>query len=191
MCSSRRRTWRSLARMPRRLDEIVTLNQARVRSGDVAEVELLRSRIAALQSQQAVRSADLKCARNVGVWSVSSGVRPAATVRDPGLVRSRRRLPTALPIWAHAPFAHDPTSASAGSTRAIAGRNPSAARTGADRLHDRRGIPPAGGPGRPRQLAGPLLQRRRCRYSIAIRATSRAPAKRNGKPTCGSVSSNG
>ena len=36
------------------LDEIVTLNQARVRAGEVAEVELLRSRIAALQSQQAV-----------------------------------------------------------------------------------------------------------------------------------------
>jgi cobalt-zinc-cadmium efflux system outer membrane protein len=42
------------------LDEVVTLNQARVRSGDVAEVELLRSRVAALQSQQAVRAADLK-----------------------------------------------------------------------------------------------------------------------------------
>ena len=42
------------------LQEIVTLNQARVRGGEVAEVELLRSRIAALQSQQAVRSAELK-----------------------------------------------------------------------------------------------------------------------------------
>ena len=42
------------------LEEVVTLNQARVRGGDVAEVELLRSRVAALQSQQAVRAADLK-----------------------------------------------------------------------------------------------------------------------------------
>lgn len=42
------------------LDEIVNLNQTRVRSGDLAEVELLRSRIAALQSQQAVRVAELK-----------------------------------------------------------------------------------------------------------------------------------
>jgi cobalt-zinc-cadmium efflux system outer membrane protein len=40
--------------------EIVTLNDARVRGGEVAEVELLRSRIAALQSQQAVRAAELK-----------------------------------------------------------------------------------------------------------------------------------
>ena len=42
------------------LDEIVTLNQTRVRGGDLAEVELLRSRVAALQSRQAVRSAELK-----------------------------------------------------------------------------------------------------------------------------------
>jgi cobalt-zinc-cadmium efflux system outer membrane protein len=42
------------------LDEIVTLNQTRVRSGDLAEVELLRSRVAALQSHQTVRSAELK-----------------------------------------------------------------------------------------------------------------------------------
>jgi cobalt-zinc-cadmium efflux system outer membrane protein len=42
------------------LDEVVTLNQARVRGGEIAEVELLRSRVAALQSQQAVRAAELK-----------------------------------------------------------------------------------------------------------------------------------
>jgi outer membrane protein, heavy metal efflux system len=42
------------------LNEIVSLNQTRVRSGDLAEVELLRSRIAALQSEQAVRAAELK-----------------------------------------------------------------------------------------------------------------------------------
>ena len=42
------------------LEEIVNLNQTRVRSGDLAEVELLRSRIAALQSQQTVRAAELK-----------------------------------------------------------------------------------------------------------------------------------
>ena len=40
-------------------DEVVALNRARVRSGDVAEVELPRSRIAALQSQQVVRSKEL------------------------------------------------------------------------------------------------------------------------------------
>ena len=45
------------------LQEIVTLNEARVRGGDVAEVELLRSRIAALQSRQAVRSAELRLRR--------------------------------------------------------------------------------------------------------------------------------
>jgi cobalt-zinc-cadmium efflux system outer membrane protein len=42
------------------LNEIVTLNQARVRGGEVAEVELLRSRVAALQSEQSVRAAELK-----------------------------------------------------------------------------------------------------------------------------------
>lgn len=41
------------------LDEIVSLNQVRVRSGDLAEVELLRSRIAALQAQQAIRRAEI------------------------------------------------------------------------------------------------------------------------------------
>lgn len=41
------------------LQEIVTLNEARVRGGEIAEVELLRSRIAALQSHQAVRAAEL------------------------------------------------------------------------------------------------------------------------------------
>jgi cobalt-zinc-cadmium efflux system outer membrane protein len=41
------------------LGEIVTLNEVRVRGGEVAEIELLRSRIAALQSQQAVRTAEL------------------------------------------------------------------------------------------------------------------------------------
>ena len=42
------------------LDEIVRLNETRVRAGDVAEVELLRSRLAALQSRQAVRAAELR-----------------------------------------------------------------------------------------------------------------------------------
>jgi outer membrane protein TolC len=42
------------------LEEVVTLSQARVRGGDVAEAELLRSRVAAVQSQQAVRAAELK-----------------------------------------------------------------------------------------------------------------------------------
>ena len=40
--------------------EIVTLNETRVGSGDLAAVELLRSRVAALQSQQAVRATELK-----------------------------------------------------------------------------------------------------------------------------------
>src|SRR5262245_9567620 len=42
------------------LDEIVKLNTARVHGGDLAEVELLRSRIAALQSQQIVRAAEIQ-----------------------------------------------------------------------------------------------------------------------------------
>jgi cobalt-zinc-cadmium efflux system outer membrane protein len=42
------------------LDEVVTLNEARARGGEVAEVELLRSRVAALQSQLAGRAAELR-----------------------------------------------------------------------------------------------------------------------------------
>src|SRR5713226_188605 len=39
---------------------IVEINTTRVRSGDLAQVELLRSRVAALQFQNAVRQAELK-----------------------------------------------------------------------------------------------------------------------------------
>jgi len=42
------------------LNEIARLNQERVRAGDLAEVETLRSRLAALQSQQELRQATLK-----------------------------------------------------------------------------------------------------------------------------------
>jgi cobalt-zinc-cadmium efflux system outer membrane protein len=85
-----------------RLDEIVTLNQARVRAGDVAEVELLRSRIAALQSQQFVRSAELKVrternrlerviGRTPGVlaFEVEAFERPAAITETPTDLQAR------------------------------------------------------------------------------------------------------
>jgi cobalt-zinc-cadmium efflux system outer membrane protein len=42
------------------LNEIARLNQERVRAGDLAEVEALRSRLASLQSQQDLRQAQLK-----------------------------------------------------------------------------------------------------------------------------------
>jgi cobalt-zinc-cadmium efflux system outer membrane protein len=42
------------------LNEIVEVNQARVRSGDLAEVELLRTRVAALGFQNAVRQGELR-----------------------------------------------------------------------------------------------------------------------------------
>jgi cobalt-zinc-cadmium efflux system outer membrane protein len=42
------------------LNEIARLNQERVRAGDLAEVESLRSRLASLQSQQDLRQAQLK-----------------------------------------------------------------------------------------------------------------------------------
>ena len=78
------------------LNEIVTLNQARVRAGDVAEVELLRSRIAALQSQQAVRGAELKRAHRHA--ASGAGHRPYAwrrAVRDSSRSTRPRRSPTA------------------------------------------------------------------------------------------------
>ena len=42
------------------LNEIVEVNSARVRAGDLADVELVRTRIAALQFQNAVRQAELR-----------------------------------------------------------------------------------------------------------------------------------
>jgi cobalt-zinc-cadmium efflux system outer membrane protein len=42
------------------LNEIVAVNAARVRAGDLADVELIRTRVAALQFQNAVRQAELR-----------------------------------------------------------------------------------------------------------------------------------
>src|SRR5262245_10100778 len=42
------------------LNEIVEVNAARVRAGDLADVELVRTRVAALQFQNAVRQAELR-----------------------------------------------------------------------------------------------------------------------------------
>lgn len=81
--------------------DIVTLNEARVRSGEVAEVELLRSRIAALQSQQAVRAADLavRAARRQlervigrgpgGEFAIAPLPRPDGIVTPPQELRAR------------------------------------------------------------------------------------------------------
>ena len=44
----------------RALTEIVTLNSIKVKSGEMAEVELLRSRIAELQFQNQVQRAELR-----------------------------------------------------------------------------------------------------------------------------------
>lgn len=50
----------------RALTEIVTLNSIKVKSGEMAEVELLRSRVAELQFQNQVRQAEsrVRTARN-------------------------------------------------------------------------------------------------------------------------------
>jgi outer membrane protein, heavy metal efflux system len=82
--------------------EIVTLNRARVESGDLAEVELLRSRIAALQSQQAIRKAelDVRSARQRlerllsrppgGIpFEIEPLTRPAAVTGDATTLRAR------------------------------------------------------------------------------------------------------
>jgi cobalt-zinc-cadmium efflux system outer membrane protein len=84
------------------LEEIVTLNQARARGGEVAEVELLRSRIAALQSQQLVRTAELKVrterrrlerviGRTPGVlaFEIEALERPAAITESPAELQAR------------------------------------------------------------------------------------------------------
>ncbi len=42
------------------LDRIVEVNSARVRSGDLAEIELIRSRLAALQNQASIKQAELR-----------------------------------------------------------------------------------------------------------------------------------
>ena len=139
------------------LQEIVTLNQARVRGGEVAEVELLRSRIAALQSQRAVRSAELRYARSGDVWSASSAVHLAA----------RRSRLQARPADAHHRNCDGPAGARPGA-RPISARCSAPApdrkpRFASNSRRDRSTSRSAGSTGgnkdcRPRQLDGPLFQ---------------------------------
>ena len=100
------------------LDEIVTLNQARVRGGEVAEVELLRSRIAALQSQQAVRSAELKVRTERRRLERVIGRTPGGEAFEIQSSSGRRPSPTPRRTCRRARFARDRISARLQRTRA-------------------------------------------------------------------------
>jgi cobalt-zinc-cadmium efflux system outer membrane protein len=78
------------------LNEIVSLNQTRVRSGDLAEVELLRSRIAALQSEQAVRAAELKVRSESRRLERVLGRPPGAGLLDVQELEPQARITEAL-----------------------------------------------------------------------------------------------
>ena len=143
------------------LQEIVTLNQARVRAGEVAEVELLRSRIAALQSQQAARGAELEVRRDRRRLERVIGRTPGRRrgARDSPRSSGSRRSPKAPRTCRRVPCRHGRIFVRCSARpRPIAGRDPSAARTRPDRLHARRRVPTATRSCRPRKLAGPLLQ---------------------------------
>ena len=160
-------------------DEMVTLNQARVRSGDVAEVELLRSRIAALQSQQAVRGAELKVLSERRRLERVIGRTPGTAPFEIRGARARSHASSSrVPICGLAPFAIGPTCARC-SSHAL-GRRP---RSGCSSLKGKSTSRSA------RSIAGRTASpvaatrsacssARRCRSSIAIRETSRARRKR-------------
>ena len=98
-------------------DEIVALNQARVRSGDLAEVELLRSRVAALQSQQAVRAAELKVRSERRRLERTIGRTPGVDAFEiEALDRPTRITESLSELQAHARRAH-PISARSSSRR--------------------------------------------------------------------------
>lgn len=79
------------------MQEIVSLNEARVRGGEVAEVELLRSRIAALQSQQAVRAAELNVRREQRQLERVIGRPPGADTLEIQEVSAVARIMTPAP----------------------------------------------------------------------------------------------
>jgi cobalt-zinc-cadmium efflux system outer membrane protein len=78
------------------LDRIVEVNSARVRSGDLAEIELIRSRLAALQNQASVKLAELRLRTSlVRLQAVMGRERP-----DPAfdITGDLRREPIAQPL---------------------------------------------------------------------------------------------
>ena len=174
MCSRPRTTWRWRARTCRSFQNIVEVNATRVRAGDLAKVELVRTQVAALQFQNAVRQAEakLKIARQ-----------PTARPDGPhhAVARVRRG---GSPAARHGPGgAGDGDRAGAGTASrpagaaprpgALAGRDPLATGAGQGRFHGGHRVSPASSTtATPTRWAS--SSRRRCRCSTGTRARSSA-----------------
>ena len=141
-------------------NDVVAINTERVRSGDLASVELARSRLAALQFQNDVRTREAKLAVAVHRLRALLGRTDAAPIEVAGELRTRRRSSgcrRAAAAGVRAPPRSQGARARSGQVQR--GRAP-AAGAGQDRLHRQRRVPSAG---RARlahgQRMGPVRQR--------------------------------
>jgi cobalt-zinc-cadmium efflux system outer membrane protein len=91
-----------------KLQDVVTVNEARVKSGDLAQVELMRTRLAAQQFENSVRQAELRVRTSMSRLLLLMG-RPAAPdgVEVTGSLREDRPA-VALDTVRDAAFAHRP-----------------------------------------------------------------------------------
>ena len=142
------------------LNEVVEVNRARVRSGDLAEVELVRTRVAALQFQNAVRRADLDLRKAYTQLKLLLGrsldprpIEVTGELRRDMVEIERGEVERAA--FARRPdllaLRQDPGPLDCGIAAAT--------RPGESRLCCRNRIPTTAGLGWNRQLAWPLLQR--------------------------------
>ncbi|MFB3829417.1 MAG: TolC family protein [Bryobacteraceae bacterium] len=75
--------------------KIVDVNAARVKAGEIAELELIRSRLAALQSENALRVAEMKVRTSLArLQTVMGRAKPSATFDVAGELRRDRVIPT-------------------------------------------------------------------------------------------------
>ena len=165
-------------------NDVVQVNTERVRTGDLSQVELSRSRLAALQFQNDVRQQEtkLRVARN----RLSTLARPRTERRRAGRHRrsaqGQRSPSTTTRSAAQALDARpDLRALRADQARSVAD-TAAAARQRHDRLHGQRRIPPSGRQRGPRQLVRRVLQRAAARSSTATRA--RSPARRPRSGSC-------
>lgn len=85
------------------LDQIVEVNRVRLKAGEIAEVELLRSRLAALHQRNAVRDADSRWRTAlVRLQSAMGRARPSAALELAGEWRQDAGLPGREPVRAAA-----------------------------------------------------------------------------------------
>jgi cobalt-zinc-cadmium efflux system outer membrane protein len=91
-----------------KLQDVVTVNEARVKSGDLAEVELMRTRLAAQQFDNSVRQAELRVRTSLSRLLLLMG-RPAAPdgLEVAGSLREDRPV-VSLDTVRDAAFAHRP-----------------------------------------------------------------------------------